>query len=65
MIKVKKIYICDHCNNLALYETYPDGSECLPTGWKRLGLKKHLCPSCTIVWKHFEKSGDKENKNGF
>lgn len=35
MIKVKKIYICDHCNNLALYETYPDGSECLPAGWKR------------------------------
>ena len=61
MIKVKKIYICDHCNNLALYETYPDGSECLPAGWKRLGLKEHLCPSCAMVSKRFKNRTKGEN----
>lgn len=54
MIKIKKIYICDHCNRLALYQTHPDGGECLPDGWKRLGRKEHLCPSCAKVWEHFK-----------
>lgn len=52
-IQHKKVYICDHCGNLALYEKYPDGQPYFPDGWKKLGKKQRLCPSCAMTWKRF------------
>lgn len=30
-------------------------------GWKRLGLKEHLCPSCAMIWKRFKNQTKGEN----
>lgn len=49
MKKLKWIYICNHCGDIALPEIILSPSEAypvLPEGWGDIGNKTHLCPKC-------------------
>ena len=45
MYKLKHVYICDHCNAVAL-PYYYEGFASRPNGWGVIGDKIHLCSKC-------------------
>lgn len=53
MIKLRRIIICDHCNEIALPRVwfgdriYRD----LPHGWGEIGNNVHLCKKCYDAFK--------------
>lgn len=65
MLKIKKVYICDHCNAVALPELYlidgvDDIQRGMPEGWENLGSSMHLCPICSETYKKFKSEVIKE-----
>lgn len=55
MLKRKRVYICDHCGEIALEEPYffmEFAWKGAPKGWTKLG-KEDLCPTCSKVYKRF------------
>lgn len=66
MLKRKKIYICDHCGEIALEETYcfyTDVYKGAPEGWTKLG-NEDLCPVCSETYRRFKDEVVKEKENG-
>ena len=45
MYKLRHIYICDHCGKISLPDNY-EGCKFLPSGWRSIGCKLHLCATC-------------------
>lgn len=62
MLKRKRVYICDHCGEVALEQTYffmNDVWRDAPDGWTKLG-KEDLCPKCSKVYKRFVEESEND-----
>lgn len=56
MLKRKKVYICDHCGDVALEVLWFAGLDCWkgpPDGWTKLG-NEDLCPVCSETYERFK-----------
>ena len=65
MIKRKRVYICDHCECIALERTcYCDTGAYtdIPKGWTKLG-NEDLCPTCSKIYARFKEEVKKEENN--
>lgn len=65
MLTHKKVYICDHCEAVALEETYSffgDMWKGAPEGWTGLG-KEDLCQVCSETYRRFKNEVIKENND--
>ena len=65
MLKRKKIYICDHCEAIALpvvYYSFGDSWKGPPQDWNKLG-DNDLCPTCFAAYSIFKEIAIKRDKN--
>lgn len=60
MLKLKKVYICDHCGAVALQERYcfmEDSWTGPPDDWGRVH-NMDLCPKCYQAYKILKKAAE-------